>query len=96
MYDVITHTAHVNMVSTHISRARTALKLSDGYLRSGKLCPWPSRFWKYMEPHDRRAASLIGNPKDVYAVAVMCGATVVGHVPRKISAALFLLEIHVV
>ena len=35
----------------------------------------------------------IGNPQDVYAVAVMRGATVVGHVPRKISAALFLLEI---
>ena len=28
-----------------------------------------------------------GNPQDVYAVAVMRGATVVGHVPRKISAA---------
>ena len=35
----------------------------------------------------------IDNPQDVYAVAVMRGATVVGHVPRKISAALFLLEI---
>ena len=28
-----------------------------------------------------------GNPQDVYAVAVMRGATLVGHVPRKISAA---------
>ena len=49
---------------------------------------------RYMEPHDRRAASLDRQfTQDVYAVAVMRGATVVGHVPRKISAALFLLEI---
>ena len=60
---VITHAAHVNMVSTYahlapILYSSTALKLSDGYLRSGKLCPWPSRCCKYMEPHDRRAAIL--------------------------------------
>lgn len=62
-------------------------KPQDGGIQSGKPCPWSSYFWSPMIGEQLFCEIEDSSAQDVYAGKVIHGATVVHHVPRKISLA---------